>query len=80
MFTHPSPRTFNAYGDINFQSSSFLGPLVVGVIADLTGNIRYAFFFLVFMILLPIPLLLLIVDVDRGREDAQAYSLARDAT
>ena len=27
------------------KSSSFHGPLVVGVIGDLTGNIRYAFLF-----------------------------------
>jgi len=31
---------------ITDKSSSFLGPLVVGVIADLTGNIRYAFLLL----------------------------------
>ncbi|KAI1793765.1 MFS general substrate transporter [Ganoderma leucocontextum] len=35
---------------ITDKSSSFVGPLVVGLIADATGNIRYAFFFLVFMI------------------------------
>jgi len=28
---------------ITDKSSSFLGPLVVGVTADLTGNIRYVF-------------------------------------
>ena len=27
------------------KSSSFVGALVVGVIGDLTGNIRYAFLF-----------------------------------
>lgn len=54
------------------QSSSFIGPLVVGIISDLTGNIRYAFFFLVFMIWLAVPVLMN-VDVDRGRKDAQEY-------
>ena len=54
------------------QSSSFIGPLVVGVISDLTGNIRYAFFFLVFMIWLAVPILVR-VDVEQGRKDAQAY-------
>ncbi|KAG6878763.1 hypothetical protein C0993_008062 [Termitomyces sp. T159_Od127] len=34
---------------ITDKSSSFLGPLAVGLIADTTGNIRYAFFFLVGM-------------------------------
>lgn len=57
---------------ITDKSSSFIGPLVVGVIADLTGNIRYAFFFLVFMIWLAVPILMC-VDVEQGRKDAQAY-------
>jgi len=38
----------------------------------MTGNIRYSFFFLVFMIWLAVPVLMS-VDVDRGREDAQKY-------
>jgi hypothetical protein len=54
------------------QSSSFIGPLVVGVISDLTGNIRYAFFFLIFMIWSAVPILMC-VDVEQGRKDAQAY-------
>lgn len=54
------------------QSSSFLGPLVVGLISDATGNIRYAFFFLVFMVWLAVPVLLS-VDVERGRADASNY-------
>jgi UMF1 family MFS transporter len=48
----------------------------VGLIADITGNIRFAFFFLVFMMLIPVPLLVFNVDVDRGRTDAQEYSKA----
>lgn len=59
------------------QSSSFVGPLIVGLIADSTGNIRYAFFFLVVMIWLAVPVLLS-VDVERGRVDAQTYSVARE--
>ncbi len=58
---------------ICLQSSSFVGPLVVGLIADVTGNIRYAFFFLVFMIWSAVPILMA-VDVERGREDAQRYT------
>ncbi|EGO23241.1 hypothetical protein SERLADRAFT_472117 [Serpula lacrymans var. lacrymans S7.9] len=57
---------------ITDKSSSFVGPLIVGLIADATGNIRYAFFFLVFMIWLAVPILLS-VDVDRGRRDARNY-------
>lgn len=55
------------------QSSSFIGPLVVGLVADLTGNIRYAFLFLVFMLWAALPVLAG-VDVERGRADAQAWS------
>lgn len=38
----------------------------------MTGNIRYAFFFLVFMVWLAVPALLS-VDVEKGRKDARAY-------
>ncbi|KAF8064306.1 autophagy-related protein 22-like protein [Lyophyllum atratum] len=57
---------------ITDKSSSFIGPLIVGVIADTTGNIRYAFFFLVGMIWMAIPVLVS-VDVERGRKDARGY-------
>jgi len=57
---------------ITDKSSSFLGPLIVGLIADMTGNIRYAFFFLVFMIWIAVPVLMS-VDVERGRKDAREY-------
>lgn len=50
---------------------------MVGLISDLTGNIRYGFFFLVAMIWAAIPLLLL-VDVEKGRVDAETYSLVDD--
>jgi len=69
-------RWYGLYS-ITDKSSSFIGPLVVGLIADATGNIRFAFFFLVFMLLIPIPVLTMKVDVDRGREDARVYVLQR---
>ncbi|KIN99245.1 hypothetical protein M404DRAFT_819536 [Pisolithus tinctorius Marx 270] len=59
---------------ITDKSSSFVGPLIVGLIADATGNIRYAFFFLVFMIWLAVPILLS-VDVERGRADAHNHPI-----
>ncbi|KAI9463778.1 autophagy-type protein 22 [Russula earlei] len=58
---------------ITDKSSSFIGPLVVGLVADLTGNIRYAFVFLVFMLWAALPVLAG-VDVERGRADAQAWA------
>ncbi|OBZ73290.1 Autophagy-related protein 22-2 [Grifola frondosa] len=58
---------------ITDKSSSFVGPLIVGLIADTTGNIRYAFFFLVFMIWLAVPILMS-VDVEKGRDSAREYT------
>ncbi|KAJ2932154.1 hypothetical protein H1R20_g4946, partial [Candolleomyces eurysporus] len=54
---------------ITDKSSSFVGPLIVGLIADTTGNIRYAFFFLVLMIWAALPILLA-VDVQNIKPDS----------
>ena len=45
---------------------------MVGLIADTTGNIRYAFFFLVLMVWSAVPILLT-VNIEKGRSDAKAY-------
>jgi len=58
---------------ITDKSSSFFGPLVVGVISDATGNIRYSFVFLAVMVWLAVPVLVS-VNVEQGREDARKYS------
>ncbi|KAH7102425.1 autophagy-related protein 22-like protein [Auriculariales sp. MPI-PUGE-AT-0066] len=70
-------RWFSLYS-ITDKSSSFLGPLCVGLIADATGNIRFGFFFIVIMMWLAVPVLLT-VNVERGRRDARAVSDERDA-
>lgn len=57
---------------ITDKTSSFVGPMVVGIVADITGNIRYGFFFVVVLILASVPILLNI-DVDRGRREAREY-------
>ncbi|TFK38412.1 MFS general substrate transporter [Crucibulum laeve] len=59
---------------ITDKSSSFLGPLIVGLISDTTGNIRYGFFVLIVMIWAAVPILLS-VDVERGRQDAREYTI-----
>ncbi|KAL7414632.1 autophagy-related protein 22-like protein [Mrakia frigida] len=66
-------RFFGLYS-ITDKSSSFFGPAAVGLIADLTGEIRYGFVFLLFMLVLPVPLLVWKVDLDKGRERAKVYS------
>ncbi|EJU03963.1 MFS general substrate transporter [Dacryopinax primogenitus] len=63
-------RFFGLYS-ITDKSSSFLGPLVVGVIAD-KGEIRNAFWFLLGMVLVAWPVLAG-VDPERGREEAAGY-------
>ncbi|KAH9053769.1 MFS general substrate transporter [Lactarius vividus] len=62
---------------ITDKSSSFIGPLVVGLLADKTGNIRYGFLFLVAMLWAALPVLAG-VDVERGRTDARAWSSGDD--
>ncbi|KZV71513.1 MFS general substrate transporter [Peniophora sp. CONT] len=58
---------------ITDKSSSFLGPLAVGLIADGTGNIRYAFLLLTAVLLTALPILSR-VDVAKGAEDAEKYA------
>ncbi|KAI9429845.1 vacuole effluxer Atg22 like-domain-containing protein, partial [Lactarius psammicola] len=62
---------------ITDKSSSFIGPLIVGLVADRTGNIRYGFLFLVAMLWAALPILAG-VDVERGRIDAHAWSSGDD--
>lgn len=46
---------------------------MVGLISDLTGNIRLGFVFLLFMLAVPVPVLLA-VDVQRGRAEARTWA------
>lgn len=46
---------------------------MVGLIADLTGNIRLGFLFLLIMLALPIPVLMR-VCVNAGREEARTWT------
>ncbi|WWC73003.1 uncharacterized protein I206_106967 [Kwoniella pini CBS 10737] len=55
------------------KSASFIGPAVVGLIADLTGNLRYGFIFLLIMLSIPIPILLK-VNIREGIQDAQRWN------
>jgi MFS transporter, UMF1 family len=58
------------------KGSSAVGPAVVGLITDLTHEIRWAFLFLGLMIGMSIPLMGR-VDVVRGKADAEAWSAER---
>jgi UMF1 family MFS transporter len=61
---------------ITDKSSSFVGPLVVGLIADATGDIRWAFVFLTGLFACALPVLAG-VNVTKGAEDALRYVGAR---
>ncbi|KAM0750426.1 MFS general substrate transporter [Meredithblackwellia eburnea MCA 4105] len=64
-------RWFGLYS-ITDKSSSFLGPLLVAVVTNITSQIRHGFFLILLMFLLALPLLLK-VDMDKGRNDAECY-------
>ena len=69
--------SFGLTGATTDKSSSFIGPLMIGLISDVTGNIRYGFFFLAGMMYVALPLLGC-VDVERGQEDARRYMAERE--
>ncbi|KAJ5900103.1 Major facilitator superfamily domain general substrate transporter [Penicillium taxi] len=55
------------------KGSSFIGPAVVGMLADATGQIRSGFIFIAIVIVLPIPLVWM-VNVEKGRSEAIAMA------
>ncbi|KAF8576741.1 autophagy-type protein 22 [Ramaria rubella] len=68
-------RWYGLYS-ITDKSSSFFGPLIVGLISDRTGNFRNVFFFLTAIMWISLPLLAR-VDVLQGQEDARQYIAGR---
>ncbi|KAA1074338.1 Autophagy protein 22 [Puccinia graminis f. sp. tritici] len=58
---------------ITDKSSSFFGPLVVGLISDYTHNIRFGFLFILLVLVLSFPILNH-VDVPSGKLKAEEYS------
>ncbi|WVR08980.1 hypothetical protein IAU60_006040 [Kwoniella sp. DSM 27419] len=58
------------------KSASFIGPAAVGLIADLTGNLRLGFIFLLIMLSVPLPVLLS-VSVRRGNNEARSLAASR---
>ncbi|KAJ9055796.1 Autophagy protein 22 [Entomophthora muscae] len=58
--------------EITDKGSSWIGPLVVGAITELTGNIRHGFFFLVISMIIPF-FITLNVDPALGIKQARAY-------
>ncbi|ODN81090.1 hypothetical protein L202_03185 [Cryptococcus amylolentus CBS 6039] len=65
--------TFFSLFSFTDKSASFIGPAAVGLISDLTGNIRYGFLFLLVMLVVPIPVLWR-VGIAEGRRDAVGWA------
>ena len=63
---------FSLY-EITDKGSSWFGPLMVGLINDLTGELRYSFLVLLALLVIPIPFVLK-TDVIKGKRDAIVYS------
>ncbi|GAA5983244.1 hypothetical protein JCM10908_000209 [Rhodotorula pacifica] len=63
---------FFALYSVTDKSSSFLGPLLVAVVTNQTGEIRYAFWVILALMVVSLPVLAK-VDVKRGSEDAERY-------
>ena len=68
-----SEAAFYALYAVTDKGSSVFGPAVVGAIADRTGEIRPAFWFLAALIAAPMPVLAM-VNVERGRREARALA------
>lgn len=68
-----SEAAFYALYAATDKGSSFIGPAIVGMLIDATGQVRSGFFFIAVLILLPIPLVWM-VDADKGRREGVAMA------
>ncbi|CAG8524414.1 19699_t:CDS:2, partial [Cetraspora pellucida] len=62
---------FSLY-EITDKGSSWLGPLVTGLIRDSTHDLRYSYWFLLVMMTVPI-FIIYTIDVQRGKDDAENF-------
>ncbi|EAW14394.1 MFS transporter [Aspergillus clavatus NRRL 1] len=68
-----SEAAFYALYAATDKGSSFIGPAVVGVLIDATGQVRSGFFFIAVLIVLPIPLIWM-VNAEKGRQEGLAMA------
>lgn len=64
---------FSLYA-ITDKGSSWLGPLLIGLIKRLTGNLRWGLLFLLIFIWAPIPVLVKGINVKEGHDQAQVWA------
>ncbi|PLB51041.1 hypothetical protein P170DRAFT_355853 [Aspergillus steynii IBT 23096] len=68
-----SEAAFYALYAATDKGSSFIGPAIVGLLVDATGQVRTGFFFIAILIVLPIPLVWM-VNADKGRREGVAMA------
>lgn len=68
-----SEAAFYALYAATDKGSSFIGPAIVGVLIDATGQVRSGFVFIAILIVLPIPFIWM-VNVEKGRQDGLAMA------
>lgn len=68
-----SEAAFYALYAATDKGSSFIGPAIVGMLIDATGQVRSGFFFIAVLILCPIPLVWM-VNADKGRREGVAMA------
>jgi len=57
---------FFAIYEISDKGSSWIGPLVVGALHAITGNIRFSFIYLALILIVPIVMLVTCIDFEEG--------------
>ncbi|KAL4892504.1 autophagy-related protein 22-1 [Aspergillus ambiguus] len=68
-----SEAAFYALYAATDKGSSVIGPAIVGVLIDATGQVRSGFFFIAILIVLPIPLVWM-VNAEKGRSEGVAMA------
>lgn len=63
--------------EITDKGSSWLGPLIVGMIAEWTGSLRHSFLFLAGMFIIPLVIFILL-DIPKGKKEARAFIAKED--
>jgi UMF1 family MFS transporter len=69
---------FFGFYEITDKGSAWIGPAIVALLTEWTGQVRYSFFYLLVALLIP-AIILRYVDVKEGTQQARAYSESENA-
>jgi UMF1 family MFS transporter len=78
LLPHGHESEFFGLYEVTDKGSSWIGPLASGLIANLTGTLRNAFWFILASFLVPF-VLLFFIDVAKGKEQAREFHAKYDA-